>query len=161
MNEKDNGLFKVTPSEYGDSYQEAYLSMYQDYVASADSISERRHTANSFFLSVNTALLGATSYLTSDEKNLMWLVALGGIAFSIAWRQLIASYRTLNAAKFKVIHELEQRLPFAAYDAEWEILDRGDNRTVHIPFSRVESIVPVIFMAMYAVICWWSVRNWF
>lgn len=160
MSKAEDQLFGVSPEEYGEDYQSVFLSMYNDYVGSADNISERRQKANSFFLSVNTALLGATSFLTGDEKNLMWLVAIVGVFLCVAWRQLIASYRTLNGAKMRVILLLEKRLPFAAYGTEWEMLEHGENSKVHIPFSRIESLVPVVFMAMYAVICWWSFRNW-
>ena len=152
MSDNDETLFKVPESEYGESYRSDYLTMYQDYVASADKISERRHQANAFFLTVNTAIIGVTGYLAGDGKNLVWLAALAGILFSFTWKRLIASYRSLNTAKFQVIHQLEQRLPFAAYDEEWVQLEHGKNSSVHTPFSKIEAAIPFVFMLLHAVV---------
>jgi hypothetical protein len=123
--------------------------MYQGYVESADRISDRRHSANSFFLTVNTALLGITGYLQAADAELLWLVALAGMVLGYTWFRLIKSYRSLNTAKFKVIHEIEQQLPFALYDAEWEQLERGQDAKVHTPFSKVEATVPLVFMVLH------------
>ena len=123
--------------------------MYFDYVASADKISERRHPANSFFLLINTTLLGVSGFFAGDGKNLVWLAAIAGILFSYTWRRMILSYGTMNSAKFKVIHLLEARLPFAAYDEEWVQAGEGKDDSLHIPFSRVEVLVPKIFMGLH------------
>ncbi len=146
----DGALFKVSEAEYGDSYRADYLAMYQDYVASADTISERRNNANAFFVTVNAALLGLSGYFGGDGEKLVWLAAIAGILFSFTWRGLIKSYRSLNSAKFQVIHQLEQRLPFAAYDEEWVQLEEGKDSAVHVPFSAVEALVPMIFMLLHA-----------
>jgi hypothetical protein len=145
----DGQLYKISEDSYGESYRSDFLTMYQDYVASADTISARRHGANSFFVSINTALLGVAGYFGGEAGNLIWLAALAGILFSYTWRKLIQSYRSLNAAKFKVINELEQRLPFAAYDREWVHLKGGTDSEVHTPLSAVESRVPLVFMAIH------------
>ena len=152
MTTANDNLFKVTEPEYGETYRADYLTMYQDYVASADRISERRHAANSFFLSVNTGLLGVTGYFSSGDTKLIWLAALGGVILSGTWWLLLRSYRSLNTAKFNVIHELEQRLPFSAYDEEWVHLKSGLDKSVHIPFSAVESIVPVVFVLLHTFV---------
>jgi hypothetical protein len=152
MSNPDDSLFKVPESEYGDSYKADYLSMYQDYVASADRISERRHTANSFFLTANAALLGITGYLAGNGAELMWAAALAGILFSFTWKRLILSYRSLNTAKFKVIHMLEKKLPFAAYDEEWVQLKQGKFSNVHTPFSQIETGMPVAFLILHSVV---------
>lgn len=150
MTESKDRLFKVSMDDYGDAYRADYLAMYQDYVASADTISERRHSANSFFVTVNAALLGVSGYFGGDGENLVWLAAIAGVLFSFTWRRLIQSYRSLNSAKFQVIHQLEQRLPFAAYDEEWVQLKEGKDSSVHIPFSAVEALVPTVFMLLHA-----------
>jgi hypothetical protein len=50
-----------------------------------------------------------------------------------------------------VIHEIEQQLPFAPYDAEWEQLKGGKDAKIHMPFSKVEAIVPIVFMGLHGV----------
>ena len=47
---------------------------------------------------------------------------------SLSWLLLIRSYRNLNKAKFKVISELEDRLPVAPFDREWEHAYSSDGR---------------------------------
>jgi hypothetical protein len=143
--QSDHELLRVSETEYGDRYRDHCLAMYHAFIESAERISDRRHSANTFFLTVNTALLGITGYLQAE------LVALGGLVLSYTWFRLIKSYRSMNTAKFKVIHDMEQQLPFAPYDAEWEKLERGKNPKLHTPFSKVETTVPIVFMTLHGV----------
>jgi hypothetical protein len=53
----DEFLFKVPAKEYGEQYQNHLLEQYKLYVQMADKISERRQSANNFFLTVSTAVL--------------------------------------------------------------------------------------------------------
>jgi hypothetical protein len=152
-----NKLFNKIPAEMSVWEVKMLLEQYKIYVAMMDKISERRHQANSFFLTVNTAILTilSTSVL-QNEKNetrffLTLLAALGGIIFSFTWRELIQSYKQLNKGKFKVIHLLETRLPARLFDAEWDALNHGDG-TVYRQFSRTEMIVPVLFVVLYGIL---------
>src|ERR671913_2577516 len=79
----------------------------------------RRATANALFLTVNTALL---AFVSSGSLNVLWLVALAGIALSATWAVLLKSYRDLNAAKFEVITDMEKNLEAHAFGDEWESL---------------------------------------
>jgi len=85
------------------------IEQYKLYLEMADRISTRRQTANSFFLTLNTALVALASYLSlgAEQKRWYWLVAVAGIALSYMWYRLVRSYKDLNTAKFKVIHEIE------------------------------------------------------
>lgn len=145
----DTNPLRAEPGAYGERYREDFLSQYKDYVASADRISERRHSANLFFMSVNTALLGITGYLTGVGDGHLWLAAIAGAAFSVTWRVLIGSYRSLNTAKFAVIHDMEQHLPLAPYDAEWAHIKAVGS---YKPFSAVESWVPLVFVVLHSVV---------
>jgi hypothetical protein len=100
---------------------EQYLELYKLAVEMADRVSARRATANAFFLTVNTALL---AFVSSGplNVNVLWLVALSGIALSGAWWTLLKSYRDLNAAKFGVILEMEKNLDAKVYGDEWKVL---------------------------------------
>lgn len=69
---------------------------------------------------------------------------------AITWAILLRSYRNLNSAKFKVIGELEKRLPAQTfYAAEWKALDEGKDYRKYIPLSLVESTVPFVFLIIY------------
>ena len=117
----------------------------------ADRISNRRVLANAFFLPINTAILSLIGYLsqTDAHQGLYWVISIAGVLLCYVWYRLILSYKGMNAGKFEVIHALEQRLPAALYEVEWEVLNEGKNSKVYRPFTEVEMAVPWIFMALY------------
>ncbi len=150
-------LFTKFPSEQqypeNEEYQAHLLDQYKLYVEMADRVSARRQTANSYFLSINTALLGFAGYVTTKNTgDQLWLLGLTGIALSYLWYRVIVSYRDLNSAKFKVVHEIEKRLPLSPYDAEWEAMGRGKDPSLYRPLTHVEKGVPWIFIALHAFV---------
>lgn len=129
------------------------LDQYKLYVEMADRISQRRTTANSYFLSVNSAILAFVGYLTSkDSTENLWLLAIAGITLSMLWYSIITSYRDLNSAKWAVVHEIEKRLPISPYDAEWEAVERGKNSKLYRPISHIERGVPWVFVFLHSVV---------
>lgn len=143
----------VRPDEYGDGYRADFLTMYHEYVASADKISERRTAANTFFVSANAGILGLNGYFlqNGDETSLLindalWVPALAAILMCWIWRGLISSYKSLNGAKFGVILEMERQLPAAPYTDEWARLQDSQRSQKHIPLSDSEKYVPMVFM---------------
>lgn len=78
----------------------------------------------------------------------MWLVPLVGLLVAIAWFMLIRAYRALNTGKFKVIHELEARLPARLFDLEWEFLRRGEGWQ-YTPLTHMEQYIPIAFGIFY------------
>ncbi len=150
----EKALFKTQKSDYNTDYSTHYIEQYKLYVEMADRISARRQSANSFFLSVNTAIVVLIGYIQLDQTRssnqlLYFLVSVAGMILCYTWYRLIRSYKDLNLGKFKVIHALEQKLPVAPYDAEWESLERGKNPKLYLPFTRVEMIVPWVFFLLH------------
>lgn len=136
------------------------LDQYKLYVEMADRISQRRTTANQYFLAVNTAIFGFIGYLTvKDTNEHLWLIALAGVTLTYLWYIIITSYRNLNTAKWSVVHEIEKRLPIRPYDAEWKFVERGTNPVLYRPLSHVESMVPWIFLTLHLIVFVKSV-NW-
>lgn len=142
-------LLSTPDSRYGSDYQDHYLTQYRDYVASAESVSSRRTTANSFFLSINTAYFGATGYFQVVDNEFVWVQAAVGVLFCLVWWKLIQSYRTLNSAKFNVIQQMEKNLPLATFTAEELAYSTGS--TAHRALSVVESFVPALFGTLHLV----------
>lgn len=136
-----------------DKWHGHLLDQYKLYVEMADRISQRRTTANSYFLSVNSAILAFVGYLTSkDSTDYLWLLAVAGCALTILWYSIIISYKNLNTAKWGVVHEIEKRLPISPYDAEWDAVERGKNSRLYRPISHVESGVPWVFLFLHLVV---------
>ena len=154
----DEILYPADPDQYGGTYGPDLVSVYEKYVESADKISDRRQAANAFFTSLHAALvtvLGLTRYIADspDPRPRYFVPVLGcGILLSVVWAFLLRSYKNLNAAKFKVVHEMEKRLPVAPYTAEWQLVGRGKVRRRYWPFSHLEGFVPVAFAALYLVL---------
>ena len=141
--------------EYGQNYKAHLLEQYKLYVEMADRISSRRQSANSFFLSVNTAIIALISYINLGYKNnssFYWLVSLAGMALCFMWYRLVRSYKDLNTAKFKVIHEMEAKLPVAPYDLEWEKVGKGKVSKLYLPFTHIEICIPWIFFVIHAFV---------
>ena len=143
-------LFAKTEKSYGADYKAHSLEIYKMYVERADAISSRRESANTFFLSVNTVLIGLVGYLDKDEACAKLAIGCAGILLCYFWYRLLLSYKGLNTAKFQVVHEMEKRLPLSPYDAEWEFLGRGKNSDCYKPFTHIEIWVPRVFLGLHA-----------
>ncbi len=136
---------------YGESYQAHSLEIYKLYVQMADNISARRQSANSFFLTVNTAIVGIVGYVGGTSGSWNWIISLAGLVLCYTWYRLIRSHKDMNSGKFKVVHEIEKELPLSPYDAEWEALGRGNDPKLYLPFTRIEIWVPGIFGALHGI----------
>lgn len=129
-----------------------YLELYKLAIEMADRASARRTTANTFFLTVNTALI---AFISTGPQNLLWLVALGGIALCATWWVLLKSYRDLNEAKFGVIISMEENLEAKIFGDEWKKLkeDRPKGwRGRYAEFNIVERAVPAVFAVLYVIV---------
>jgi hypothetical protein len=152
--ELSNSVFTAFPEGFqypsNEKLQSHLFEQYKLYVEMADRISARRHNANSYFLTVNTALLGFVGYITGKESSTyFWVLGVVGIVLCYLWYRIIRSYRDLNSAKFKVVHEIEQRLPLTPYHAEWEAMGRGNDPTLYKPVTHIEIGVPWVFFLLH------------
>ena len=141
--------------DYGENYKAHLLEQYKLYVEMADRVSARRQNANSFFLSVNTAIIALVSYVNFGSKttiNFYWFTSLTGIVLCFIWYRLVRSYKDLNSAKFKVVHELEKELPVAPYDLEWEKVGKGKNPKLYLPFTHIERFIPWVFLMFHVLV---------
>jgi hypothetical protein len=152
------------------------LELYKTAVEMADRTSARRAGANSFFLTLNTALAAVVGIVSAartpppgnalplfDAFGLLATSA-AGIVLALVWWLLLRYYRRLNAAKFQVIHKIEERLPARPYTDEWAILrpppeaGGGDysrfrrlwrRAVTHREATVVEQVVPFVFVGIY------------
>lgn len=151
---KTKELFIISEKNYGSNYKEHLFEQYKLYVESIEKTSDRRQSANSHFLTINTALISIIGLSTQikffqEEKLVYLLLSLVGIIISILFWFLIRSYKQLNTGKFKVLHQIEEKLPISLYDYEWEILGEGKNKRIYLPFSHIELYIPFIFGLIY------------
>jgi hypothetical protein len=95
------------------------------------------------------------TFASTGSLNVLWLVALAGIALSGTWWVLLKSYRNLNAAKFQVITEMANNLKARVFADEWKRLKENRPqgwRGRYAEFGAVERLVPLIFAALYVAV---------
>ena len=137
-----------------EQYSTTLLEQYKLYVEMADRVSARRGLANTFFLTLNTAVFTTIGFFWKDRPEATrWLlvfplVVLIGQCF--AWFWIVRSYRQLNSGKWAVVGALERRLPASPWwSAEWEALGRGEDPARYWPLTHVEQLVPFLFAITY------------
>lgn len=147
----------VSQSDYEGTagYQSAVFEQYKLCVEMADRVSARRNLSNTFFLSLNSAIVTFLVTALPDVRSRLsvWLLLPGlviVISMCVSWYVLVCSYRQLNGAKFAVIGAIEERLPAYAYSrAEWKALGEGRDWRLYLPLTHVEQWVPIIFAIAY------------
>lgn len=132
--------------------------LYKVMVSSSESLVTRRQAVNTFFLTMNGALLTAIGLIVQNagDRRLgalaVLVLALAGLLLALAWRSLIRSFGQLNAGKFRVINSIEKFLPVSIYEAEWVALERGRNPKVYRSFTSREIWVPNAMAGLHAVV---------
>jgi hypothetical protein len=158
LDEIEKSLWAVDAAATGtdgdDGYRAAVLEQYKLYVEMADRVSARRGLANTFFLTLNTAVATTAGVFWQHPPKASALFAAAPLAAllgqCLAWFWILRSYRQLNAAKYAVLGALERRLPASPYwRAEWRALGEGRNPAQYWPLSHVEQVVPGFFAVVY------------
>jgi len=151
------GLRSRTPEDYGDRYQDHLLEQYKLYVETSQQVSERRQNANNYLLALNSSLVTLFVGFLSTFGHHRWnvLIAITGLLICFIWYSLVDSYKDLNAAKFAVIHELEEQLPAALFRHEWWVCGHSRKKTDkpiedrYVPLTHLERWIPWMFAVLY------------
>ena len=131
--------------------------LYKIMVDSSEKLVGRRQGVNTFFLTINGALLTASGLIVQSSGSLelgaagILVLAMVGCVLCLAWKSLITSFGQLNTGKFKVINTIEKYLDVAIYAAEWEALGRGENPKVYRSFTSREMWVPVALLLIHLI----------
>lgn len=162
MPEPRSALPPASDRDIPDAAQEpspTVLELYKLAVRMADQISARRGLANVFFLSIQTAFIGAIGIsLVNLRQEPLWtapVITLAGVAISMTWWLQLRSYRDLNRAKFQVINEIETKLPVRIFTDEWEQLTRGPAaswRTRYTELGFSERTIPWVFAFLHGLL---------
>ena len=135
--------------------REELIEQYTTYVNTTLNVSNRRMRNNRFYVLLLSGTLAVLSVLTEtqiiQEVGLL-LAGLLGLALCILWYLSIVSYKQLNSGKYKILTAMEEDLPAAPFDDEWEVLDRGENWQTYITHTRVERKIPGVLAIPYTLI---------
>ena len=114
-----------------------------------DRVRARRQHANSFYVTINSAVVlaliikGAPEYLVAPA-------AFCGIMVCVLWFFTIRSYAILTDRKLAVIEGLEQRLPSAPFSVAL-----GGQK--FFQFTHGERIIPFVFGGLYVCVILYAV----
>lgn len=154
----ESGDYKVFNQEINSENEKILLEQYKVFLQTSEDLVTRRQSVNNFYISINSALIGAFGILwTSDVlpvyKFVMGvLISLVGVILCASWIKLLVSYGNLNSSKMKIISYIEKQLPASLYDAEWAALSDKLNKRKYISFTNSEKRVPVLFIVLYICI---------
>jgi hypothetical protein len=147
------------------------FELYKIMVASSEALVARRQGVNTFFLTINGAVLSAAGLVLGSgthnrvEAAGLTVLSIAGGMLALAWISLIKSFGQLNTGKFKVINRIEQEFPAAIYLAEWKALGEGKDRSKYLTFTSREVWTPWAFFIVYViavvaelavVVGWWQ-----
>lgn len=150
---------------------ELRFAQYQLLIKSAELNSDRRERAHSFYTTINTSLLtlvaviGGYGILSGDingqpakaaiagfpfqaQAPIILAVSILGIFLCVLWRMHLNAFRRLSTAKFHVINAIEKDMPYRAFQAEWDEL----NKIGHAQLTAFERIVPLAGIVLYVAI---------
>jgi len=147
----------MSPADFdgaNENYTQVILEQYKLYVEMADRVSVRRGLANTFFLTLNTAIFTAIGVAWSVHLAAPPAAVLLPLAIlllqCLAWFWVVRSHRQLNSGKWAVVGALERRLPASPWwSAEWKALGEGRNPARYWSLSHVEQLVPLLFAIAY------------
>lgn len=149
-------LFPSGPPEGPVEIQQT-VDLYKIMVQSSESLVGRRQGVNTFFLTMNGALLTASGLVVQSSGGSglgvlgVAVLAVAGAILCRAWSSLITSFGQLNRGKFQVINTIERHLKAAIYAAEWEALGRGEDPQVYRAFTSREIWVPHALLTLHVV----------
>ena len=130
------------------------LEQYKSLVDDVGNIGTRYATANGFYLSVLTALLGVLAYVGTGKDldrttyPMVALVAVFAIAICWIWSKTIEFYGKLFKGKFTVLKELGGQLAVNVYQREDdEVYGKGAK-----PLTEHEARVPLLLGGFFVIV---------
>lgn len=134
---------------------DTYVELYKLHSELADRVSQRREGANRLHVSIAVGLvvfLGTLIRFSEDQTPaaiVILTVGIGGLIVSASWYIVLRSYRQLNSEKFRVLHDMETRLPYQFFTMEWDPESVGAKSSRYWKLSVVETIMPMMFGALF------------
>lgn len=128
-----------------------WLEQYKAYLTDLGNVGSRYTTANGFYLSVISALMGVLALTESGKllnavpRSVLWAVCLLGSVICWAWYRTLSFYRRLFAAKFQVLNKLEGKLPLQCFAEEYAHM-KGKGATSVL---GIDKIVPIVVAALF------------
>ena len=146
--------FKSMDQEERSKHKNELLDQYKMFQKSSEDLVSRRQSVNSFYISVNSALVALMGIIMGIVESpskccIILFMSIVGIILDFSWINILDAYGTLNGAKMKVIGMMERQLPIALYDTEWRVMSDKLNNKKYVSFTDSEKRIPKIFAFVY------------
>ncbi len=126
---------------------EIVLRQYEALIETTTQVTNWRQNANNFYLAVNTVILALAAFEYGSSPMTSQIAGVMGIAVSALWYQKIAYFRALNSAKFRVINEMEGKLPSQPFTKEHTYFSENKRKSA----TQLERWIPLIFGLAYLI----------
>jgi len=147
------------------SDKEILMEQYKMFVQTSEDLVSRKQTVNTFYVTLNSILLGAIVSIVCAVGDIMTVagdnfviyiiaafLSVIGVVICCSWMTLLTSYSDLNASKMAIINCIEERLALKLFDTEWALLTRRIGNKKYRSFTVKELAVAKIFVALYVLI---------
>ena len=138
--------------------QDRLLEIYKVHTELADRVTQRRKGANRLYVSLHVGLAvflaAVLRFGIGDTPGHLVLGLIGalGILLAVSWSVVIRSYRQLNTEKFRVLHDLEQQLPYQFFTLEWDPETKGEKTNRYWKLTYAELTLPLIFFTLWTAV---------
>lgn len=122
------------------------LEQWKTCVDMANTVSQRRDTMNNWFITLNIGMF-ITLSVNCDIKSILGSIL--GIVLCLIWLGFIRNYKKLNTEKFKIINDMEKRLPEQPFEREWRLLNDSPR---YLKFTTLEQYLAWIFIVIYLLL---------
>lgn len=135
---------------------EVYLEQYKAYLNDLGNIGSRYATANGFYLSVISALIGLLAFMEKEDllaptnSQLLYIVSAFGVFLCFIWFATIKFFGLLFKAKFIILSRLEKHLAYPCFDEEYLFLKRARA----FWWTRIERYIPLAIAMFFAFVAW-------
>ncbi len=130
------------------------LEQYKALIGDVGNIGTRYATANGFYLSIVSALLGVLAFTESGKPFaqvdlvLVLMVSAFAIVICTIWAKTLEFYRGLFGVKLQILGEMEKGLAFPAYAKEYQMMQERGVRPLIDNEKWVPRILGVFFGAL-------------
>lgn len=144
---------------------EIAMKQYEMFVETSEELVRRKQNVNSFYISLNSLILGAISavFVLGDQVQvlgtavslstaLVCLFTLVGGIICFSWHSVLQSYADLNSSKMKIIAYIESQLAYNLYDTEWQLVSKKMGNKKYKSFSKKEMFIAKLFVALYILL---------
>lgn len=171
----------LTQDQYEDKdkFYDHQMQQYLHFCQATQELLPRREQVNQFFITVIAGLLAILAWVFKEgfatwRAQALWvglILCFVGLGLCGIWWTKLAMYRRLSAARFQVIHDLEDSLPVPLYYREWHHLQNPGTITHDSDSQRlkprykgltvVERLVPLLLCLPYLVLAGFIVAQLF